>query len=191
MPNRYNIAIDTEFYEDGKGTVKLLSIGMQRQEDRKTLYLVVPNYEDILNNIPEGHFVHEQVAPYLFEEAPTINFRHMTIDMENKQKIFRETIKEFIGVKQQFIGYCTAYDIVAFKSIFGDFDNIPSTLPYTFKDLAFFIPLVGKVKKDFAPVSNYGNLHNALTDAKWALGVYEEIYRNNFNIRSIMDIDWR
>lgn len=142
-------AFDTEFMQDGSGTIDLISIGIAASDGR-TYYAESLDFDPTKAN----DFVKEQVLPKL---GP--------IKGRKSRAKIRDEIKNFIGDDRApvFIAYYAAHDWVMFTELFGSFGNLPGRWPKLCWDLKCLQLQAGAAQM----LPDPEGAHNALTDALW------------------------
>ena len=154
--------LDTEFIEDPRIAIQLISIGIVA-EDGRELYLVSNEFDEFWAN----DWVKEHVLPKLID--PQFRVSKQTI---------KEKILEFVGDdKPIFWGYFSDYDWVVFCQLFGKMVDLPKGWPMFCLDLKQSM-FERRISKDsLPPQSKYA--HHALADASWIEQAHEIVYKEN------------
>lgn len=173
--------LDEEFIDDGK-TIDLISIGIVA-EDGRELYLQSVEFdeqkasdwvkENVLCGLPLcpccGHKCNH-------EEQPTGKCRSKKCMWRNRAAIKAE-ILAFLDVEKygypELIGWCCAYDFVAFCQLFGTMMDVPRFIPHSMIDIQQILDERG-ITDDMLPKQE-GQVHNALADARYIRTLYESL----------------
>lgn len=150
--------LDTEFVDDGKGPLTLLSLGIVA-EDGRELYLVSGEWQDSDLNA----WVREHVLPHLGDEARL------------SRDEMRTVVEKFIGAdpSPEFWGYFSAYDWFLFCRLWGEWSSMPTVISKCCFDLRQWATQLGIPSAEFkAAVPLAGTAHNALDDARWNLALW-------------------
>lgn len=145
--------LDSEFVDDGRGPLTLLSLGLVA-EDGRELYLVSCEWSEADLNV----WVREHVLPHL-GNAPRVSLSSM-----------REAVEAFVGAdpSPEFWGYFSAYDWFLFCRLWGEWAAMPASIPKICLDLKQWAKQIGIDSTQFkAAVPQEGTAHNALDDARW------------------------
>jgi hypothetical protein len=161
-----DIAMDTEFVEDGK-TIKLLSIGLVA-EDGAELYRICadPYAMDAAMRHP---WVRENVLPSLPVTMADGWYRwdegHPDFAAVWLRNTVAEDVKNFIRTTEQPVLYADygAYDHVALAQLFGPMIDLPVGIPMWTADLRQEWARAGKPELPSLPGVTG---HNALSDAR-------------------------
>lgn len=160
-----NYFFDTEFYENGE-TIELISIGMVREYDLNTLYLVNKDFDyNAMVQDAKARGLDETIS---FLDNQVFN----NLDSNIRNTVSKEEIKiqilNFVRGSPQFWASCSAYDWVVLSQLFGVMVNLPSDWPRFCNDLAMLKRIFNKPEIDYSPMKQfklYGKEHNALYDA--------------------------
>ena len=145
--------LDTEFVDDGKGPLTLLSLGLVADDGRE-LYLVSREWQDADLN----PWVREHVLPHL-GDGPRLSRSEM-----------RAAVEAFLGTDPapQCWGYFSAYDWFLFCRLWGEWSQMPVSISKCCMDLRQWAVQLGIGSAEFkAAVPQVGTAHNALEDARW------------------------
>ncbi len=149
---------DSEFYEDGE-RIHLISIGIVA-EDGRELYLENADFDPGI--VPEGHFLVENVFPWLYDSD---------VYLVSKAEIARLVQLFILEVEgpHELWAYYADYDHVVLAQLFGTMMDMPKGFPWFTLDLKqelhtfnITLPLPGQD----------GVQHHALADARWNHKVY-------------------
>ena len=193
------IFLDTEFFEyppisvgqygdfdstPGANAVQLISIGAVR-EDGAEFY--AENSEFEWGDIPEDHWLQENVRPHLWGRPPR-DWEERSVSPWARAKTkgsivgyfkphviahtFRQFVAEPIRLRNhpEFWGYFCDYDWVALCGLYGRMVDLPPEFPMYCRDL--------KQEMDRIDVSGMNlpdqpeNQHHALADARWIRDAY-------------------
>jgi hypothetical protein len=153
--------LDTEFV-DTSGSVELISIGMVC-EDNRELYVEISSFQwskhapSSQNKVASSDWLWKNFHPYA-----------LTQEQRRTDTQIAQDIVEFTkGEDFELWGYNSAYDWVAFCSVFGRRIDIPENFPSLCLDLKQLALSLGKRRDDLPTMR--GNAHNALDDAHWNL----------------------
>jgi hypothetical protein len=152
---------DTEFLEDPRYPIELISIGIVA-EDGREYYAEVNLDADTRDRVLAHPWLMENVVPYL-EHG----------DMKPKSEIAEE-IRAFVtGPKPEFWVFCGAYDWVVLNQLYGAMVDHPSKWPYYANDIAQLAHNLGFNRRLLPPqTEEHGVAHNALADARWTRDAY-------------------
>lgn len=143
------IALDTEFYEDGR-TIDLISIGLVK-DDGAEYYAEVPNASLISGSTV---WLAENVKPHL--GGPRKSLRQIAHE-----------IVEFADLEPEFWAWYGSYDWVVLCQLYGARIDLPPTWPMFIRD---FRQTVWASKSKIPQLVPIGpGEHNALVDAKWLM----------------------
>lgn len=145
--------LDTEFVDDGRGPLILLSLGLVA-EDGRELYLVSSEWQDADLN----PWVRENVIPYL-GDGPRDTLSAICTRVE-----------EFLDgdTAPEVWGYFSAYDWFLFCRLWGEWAAMPKILPKVCMDLRQWALQIGVGSTEYkSAVPQLGTAHNALEDARW------------------------
>lgn len=142
--------IDTEFLEDGV-TIDLISIGIVAEDGRE---------------------YYAQSAEFLERHRSTPWLDTHVIPHLGNQWLERASIKDealaFMNARQygipELIGWCCAYDFVAFCHLFGTMMDVPTHMPHCMHDIQQTLDERG-IPDEMLPQQE-GTAHNALSDAR-------------------------
>lgn len=153
---------DTEFYEDGE-RIHLISIGIVA-EDGRELYLENADFDPGI--VPEGHFLVENVFPWLYDSD---------IYLVSKAEIARLVQLFILAVEgpHELWGYYSDYDHVVLAQLFGRMIDMPEGIPWFTMDLKQEMTRL-RIKGDQVPAQE-GVEHHALADARWNKVVYDHL----------------
>lgn len=183
--NNFNMKyfFDTEFSEYNN-VIDFISIGII-SEDGDTFYAESINIDEKTCN----DWVKENVLSKLkFRNKNVLEINKPVITKEkNKKHVelygdntkIKEEIIKFITKNPTFYAYYADYDWVCFCKLFGSMINLPKDFPMFSIDIKQMMEernLDGKWKDKHCPDPK--NEHNALSDAKWNLKLYNEIIKN-------------
>lgn len=157
---------DTEFYEDGE-RIHLISIGIVA-EDGRELYLENADFDPGI--VPEGHFLVENVFPWLYDSD---------IYLVSKAEIAR-LVQLFILEAEgphELWGYYSDYDHVVLAQLFGRMVDMPEGIPWFTLDLKQVMFMNRDMIDDQIivnpPPVQEGVEHHALADARWNRDVHK------------------
>lgn len=176
-----NYFIDTEFYERGPNyPIQLISIGIVSEDNRE---FYAENDQIDLNSL--SPWLKENVVQHL--ERSKLNALTSMRPSFGEFKAFigphssiGPAILKFIGldVKPKFWGYFADYDWVIFCQLFGSMMELPNTFPHYCRDLNQEMNRLG-VEKPL--ILGCGPIHNALSDAHWAKGLFDYLKKKGMN----------
>jgi hypothetical protein len=190
--------LDTEFIEGfrkplfGKRShfIDLISIGIVA-EDGRTYYAISNeyNYNDADDWVKENVIIPMYTQEISGDRRNHIDAEHFHKCIPNgkSNKQIAEEIKHFCNPELflhntaepelEFYGYYADYDWVLLCSLFGRMIDLPKYFPMYCKDLKQYFDDVQYTQKyDLKQQPNYPkqqNEHNALSDAKWNLKLFE------------------
>ena len=149
------IFFDTEFIEDGK-TIDLISIGAVREDGR---FFYAENAE--CERSRASAWVQENVFPKL-------SSGHLLMS----RNWIASALIEFVGEKPEFWAYYADYDWVALCQLFGTMMDLPKGWSKFCMDLKQFAMSKGNPR-----LPKQENEHNALSDARWVMEMWERLDR--------------
>ena len=209
------IFIDTEYYEfhptkfrrepgmftgqshpvPGANAVQLISLGAVR-EDGAEFY--AENADFNWNNVPEDHWLQENVRPHLWTVRPpggqwknvpkglvgglwtperiAQEFRAFAIGGEPTVDHDGDTVVEWAYSVPEFWGYHCDYDWVVLCGLYGRMGDLPPEFPKYCLDLKQEMRAKERsmgVEVELPP--GHSNEHHALADARWNQELYERI----------------
>ena len=141
------IALDTEFYENGR-TIELISVGLVNDEGDEYYAEVV------------GAGVIAESTPWLAENVR----QHLTGTRKPKTLIAHEIV-EFADLEPEFWAWYGSYDWVVLCQLFGTMMDLPPTWPMFIRDLR----QVTDSTQLPPQLPSDGPEHHALSDAKWLM----------------------
>jgi len=198
--------IDTEFIDSGK-TIDLVSIGIACEDGRELyLQSVEFDHRKASQWVKENVLAHLEICPWANVSASEITGLYRTdraYHQGHGQCTFEEPDKGIAGAyadcfwrtleqikteiltfldieeygKPELIGWCSAYDWVAFCQIFGTMMDLPTGYPHYIKDFQQVLDERG-ISDDELPEQESG-LHHALADAKYLKKLWGYIVRND------------
>lgn len=155
---------DTEFYESGwENPIHLISIGIVA-EDGRELYL--ENYDFDPGLIPRGHFLVDNVCPWLYDTPDVLFPRDQILE-----KVRKFLVEDSPQEDHELWGYYADYDHVILAQLFGRMVDMPDELPWYTLDLKQEMKRLGV---DQLP-AQLGVQHHALADARWNKVVYDHL----------------
>lgn len=161
---------DTEFYENGyDNPIQLISIGIVA-EDGRELYLENADFDPVM--VPEGHFLVDNVFPWLYN-APDVVLHHRQIGDLVREFLVEDSPKE----DHELWGYYADYDHVILAQLFGTMVDMPNELPWYTLDLKQVLHMNWDYISAYLDVNPVpvqdGVEHHALADARWNKKVYD------------------
>jgi len=155
---------DTEFYENGwENPIDLISIGIVA-EDGRDLYLENADFDPA--NVPAGHFLVDNVFPWLYDTPDALLHRHQIRD-----EVYKFLVLDSPEEDHELWGYYADYDHVILAQLFGTMVDMPDELPWYTLDLKQEIHRLGI---DQLP-AQLGVQHHALADARWNKVVHDHL----------------
>lgn len=150
--------IDSEFVEEN-GEVDLLSFAIVTDEELDSLgslYFALDDWEE--KDLPQWHV--DNVLPHL-KGVERISRENARSRLHN---FFRYHTQDFLK-KPRVLGYYSAFDFVAFSSLWGRMIDLPKGVPNYFYDLRTFNALDGHRIHLKSFLDKDAKLHDALADA--------------------------
>jgi hypothetical protein len=153
--------LDTEFIEDPRFPIELISIGIVA-EDGREYYAEVDLDDETRDRVLSHDWLMANVWPHL----------DMT-DLKSKDTIANEVWSFCTGQKPEFWGFCSAYDWVVLNQLYGTMVAHPPKWAFYCNDIAQLAHNLGVNRRSLPEQTDeHGTAHNALADARWTRDAY-------------------
>lgn len=155
---------DLEFDETKDSRIELISIGMVDEQGNQ-LYLINKDYDWSTAN----EWLRVNVYPYI-KDAPD----YLKVDLNTIKMKVLKFINPGPSKDIKLYGYYSAYDHVCFCKLFGTMKQLPEYMPMYTNDLQQTLDYFNQTIESLNVLESIQE-HNALSDAKFNLDLYNAI----------------